>query len=520
MKKTAPLQFVAAVLLILLGLLGSYVNNTMVTVNAMRANVFTAQQGAADAAAALETARTVAQAAAAAAAQITADPATQTPEEVATIAADKNAQRELKNAEKKAVNKQKAYETAYASGVPQGSAIDSPLAAGSSALRYPFLLGGILLLLWAVGNSAQARGGVSLAAILSGTLLAVAALVVCFGHATILFSYGISITDLLLGMLVKYRGIILLAGLAMAAVGVYISPRLQARKVVCVLFLIPALAAFLMTIVIPFLLGIFYSMTDWTGVSMTQFVGLKNYQGFFTSPEYLHAFMVTLKFTVINMILVNTVAFSLSMLVTGQLRGKNFYRAGFFVPNLIGGIVLGYIWQFIFNYVIPPFAQSMGIDFLSSSMLATSDAALGAIIIVSIWQYAGYIMMIYVAAIQGVPSNILEAAQVDGANKWVKLTKITIPMIANAFTVCIFLTLVNSFKQFDLNYALTNGGPAALFMGQAVNSTELLALNIYRSAFALNNMAVGQAKAVVFFVMLVIVSLLQVTISKRKEVEM
>ncbi|MEG0754278.1 MAG: sugar ABC transporter permease, partial [Angelakisella sp.] len=306
----------------------------------------------------------------------------------------------------------------------------------------------------------------------------------------------------------------------LVAIGVYISPKLQAHKVVCVLFLAPALAAFCMTIVIPFLLGIFYSMTDWTGVAMTKFVGLQNYQGFFSSPEYLHALIVTIKFTVINMILVNVVAFALSMLVTGQLKGKNFYRAGFFVPNLIGGIVLGYIWQFIFNYVIPPFAQSIGVGFLSNSMLADPNAALGAIVVVSIWQYAGYIMMIYVAAIQGVPTNILEAAQVDGANKWIKLTKITIPMIANAFTVCIFLTLVNSFKQFDLNYALTNGGPAALFMEKAVNSTELLALNIYRTAFALNNMAVGQAKAVIFFIMLVIVSLIQVTVSKRKEVEM
>ncbi|MEG0853285.1 MAG: sugar ABC transporter permease [Angelakisella sp.] len=520
MKKTAPIQFIAAILLVLLGLLGTYVSNTMTTVTAMRASVLTAEQAAIDAAAALEATRAAVAESDVAVKKVEASNTIGTPEGAAVMENAKKLARDLKNAEKKAKNKQIAWEEAAAAGVPAGSAIDSLLARGSATLRYPFLLGGILLLLWAVGNSAQTRYGVSLSAIISGSLLTVISLAVCFGHKTILFSYGVSMGDLLLGMVVKYRGILLLTGLLLVAIGVYISPKLQARKVVCVLFLAPALAAFCMTIVIPFLLGIFYSMTDWTGVAMTKFVGLQNYQGFFSSPEYLHALIVTIKFTVINMILVNVVAFALSMLVTGQLKGKNFYRAGFFVPNLIGGIVLGYIWQFIFNYVIPPFAQSIGVGFLSNSMLADPNAALGAIVVVSIWQYAGYIMMIYVAAIQGVPTNILEAAQVDGANKWIKLTKITIPMIANAFTVCIFLTLVNSFKQFDLNYALTNGGPAALFMEKAVNSTELLALNIYRTAFALNNMAVGQAKAVIFFIMLVIVSLIQVTVSKRKEVEM
>jgi len=295
----------------------------------------------------------------------------------------------------------------------------------------------------------------------------------------------------------------------------------RSHRWVNALFLAPVLIAFIMVMVIPFFLGIYYSMTDFNGVkSELTFVGLKNYQFMFQDPLFLHSFMVTVEYTVINVILVNVVAFALSLMVTGNLKGRNFLRAGFFVPNLIGGIVLGYIWQFVFNNVLPTFAQNAGLTFLSKSLIGNKNTVIWAMSMVNVWQYAGYIMMIYVAAIQGIPANLMEAANVDGANYWTRLTKILMPMMASSFTITMFLTLTNSFKQFDLNMSLTNGGPAGVFMKKAVKVSELLALNIYNTAITKNLWGDGQARAVIFFIVLVCVSLVQVAINKRKEVEM
>ena len=295
----------------------------------------------------------------------------------------------------------------------------------------------------------------------------------------------------------------------------------RSHRWVNALFLAPVLIAFIMVMVIPFFLGIYYSMTDFNGVkSELTFVGLKNYQFMFQDPLFLHSFMVTVEYTVINVILVNVVAFALSLMVTGNLKGRNFLRAGFFVPNLIGGIVLGYIWQFVFNNVLPTFAQNAGLTFLSKSLIGNKKTVIWAMSMVNVWQYAGYIMMIYVAAIQGIPANLMEAANVDGANYWTRLTKILMPMMASSFTITMFLTLTNSFKQFDLNMSLTNGGPAGVFMKKAVKVSELLALNIYNTAITKNLWGDGQARAVIFFIVLVCVSLVQVAINKRKEVEM
>ena len=295
----------------------------------------------------------------------------------------------------------------------------------------------------------------------------------------------------------------------------------RSHRWVNALFLAPVLVAFVMVMVVPFFLGIYYSMTDFNGVrSDLTFVGLKNYQFMFQDPLFLHSFMVTVEYTVINVIFVNIVAFALSLMVTGNLKGRNFLRAGFFVPNLIGGIVLGYIWQFVFNNVLPTFAANLGITFLGKSLIGNKNTVIWAMSLVNVWQYAGYIMMIYVAAIQGIPANLMEAANVDGANYWTRLTKILMPMMASSFTITMFLTLTNSFKQFDLNMSLTNGGPAGVFMKKAVKVSELLALNIYNTAITKNLWGDGQARAVIFFIVLVCISLLQVAINKRKEVEM
>lgn len=293
------------------------------------------------------------------------------------------------------------------------------------------------------------------------------------------------------------------------------------RRLTEILFLFPTLFAFLMIIMIPFILGIFYSFTDWDGVhSQVNLVGLKNYAAIFTEPAFLRAAISTLHYTLINVVMVNVVAFLISLLVTSRVRGRNIYRAGFFIPNLIGGIVLGSIWQFLFNNILPSIGKSLGLAALSTSLIASKDTVILAVAIVSTWQYSGYIMMIYVASIQGIPQSVMEAAQVDGASYGTRVRKILIPLMASAFTISLFLTVTTSLKMYDVNVALTNGGPSSVFMGKAVNTSEYLAMNIYNTAFKYARMAEGQAKAVVFFIVLVIISLVQVAYNKRKEVEM
>ena len=275
-----------------------------------------------------------------------------------------------------------------------------------------------------------------------------------------------------------------------------------------------------MVIIIPFILGIYYSFTDWQGTgAVSQMVGLENYKAIFKEPGFLHSFLVTLLFTVLNIITVNVVAFVISLLVTSEIRGRNVYRAGFFIPNLIGGIVLGLVWQFIFSNILPSIGQSLGWSGISKSLISNKDTVMLTMVIVNTWQYAGYIMLIYVASIQGISKSVLEAAEVDGATYWTRVTRIQIPLMANAFTISLFLTLTNSFKMYDVNVALTNGGPVGIFMNKPVQSSELLALNIYQTAFKYNNMAQGQAKAVIFFVVLTIFSIVQVSWNKSKEVE-
>lgn len=292
---------------------------------------------------------------------------------------------------------------------------------------------------------------------------------------------------------------------------------MRRNRAMDIAFMFPCVFAFIMVIIVPFFLGIYYAMTDWNGVSnVISWVGFANFRGMFAEPQFLYSFLVTVLYTVINIALVNLVSFALSLLVTNEnVRMRNLYRAGFFVPNLIGGIVLGYIWQFLFNNV---FIQ-LGITYMGKSLIASPGMVIFSMSFVNVWQYAGYIMMIYVAAIQGIPDSILEAANVDGATYFTRLRKILIPMVANAFTISLFLTLTNSFKQFDMNVTLTNGGPSARFAGKVVKASQLLAMDIYNTANSANKMSQAQAKAVVFFLILLVFSLVQVTINKRKEVE-
>ncbi|HWI50942.1 MAG TPA: sugar ABC transporter permease [Symbiobacteriaceae bacterium] len=298
--------------------------------------------------------------------------------------------------------------------------------------------------------------------------------------------------------------------------------RNQADRVVFWGFLSPTLFAFAMVIVVPFFLGVGYAFTNWTGVTgqVLKFVGFANFKAIFHDSRFYYSFGLTTIYSLISMLVINLVAFGLALLVTQELKLRNIYRTGFFLPNLIGGLVLGYIWQFIFNAALPKLGSTLHWEFLRRSFLASPQSAFFAIVFVAAWQYAGYIMMIYIAALQNVPGELHEAAAIDGANSSQRLRHITLPMIAPAFTVASFLTLINSFKMFDVNVSLTNGGPAAQFAGKAVFGTELVAMNIYNTAFAVNNMAQGQAKSVVFFVVLVIVALVQVYFNKKREVEL
>lgn len=312
----------------------------------------------------------------------------------------------------------------------------------------------------------------------------------------------------------EMRGYLLIAGALLLILGVLRFPFKKHKKMVNIVFLFPMVFSFAVTVLVPFALGIVYSFTDWNGVSVSKFVGLGNYIKMFQQLDFVYSFVITLIYTIINMIMVNLVGFCLALLCTSKIKGRNFFRAAYFLPNLIGGIVLGYVWQFIFNKVFTTVFAG------TNSMLTDANLAILAILFVNTWQYAGYIMMIYVTGLQSVPRDVLEASNVDGASPMATLFKIKIPMIANTFTVCIFLTLVNSFKQFDLNLSITNGAPARIMGDKIIQATEFLALNIYNTAIGKNNYALGQTKAVVFFIILAIVSLTQVTISKKKEVEM
>ena len=314
----------------------------------------------------------------------------------------------------------------------------------------------------------------------------------------------------------SFRGPMLVIGLVAFLAGLYFFPTLKYhRGIINFLFVFPLIFTFAVTVIIPLCLGIFFSMTDWNGIQYTRFLGLGNYAAMFKETSFLWSLLITVLFVILNMILVNLVSFCLALLCTSRIKGIGFFRAAYFLPNLIGGIVLGYVWQFVFNNVLLQFTNNI-------SLLSNTPTAFAAIIVVYIWQYAGYIMLIYVNGLVTVPGDVLEAAAIDGASALSTLFEIKLPMIASTITICTFLTLTSAFKQFDVNMALTNGtGSVQGFMGQYLtNGTQMLALNIYNTAISKNNYALGQAKAVLFFIILACVSLVQVRISNKKEVEM
>ncbi|MEH7254016.1 sugar ABC transporter permease [Neobacillus niacini] len=279
------------------------------------------------------------------------------------------------------------------------------------------------------------------------------------------------------------------------------------------LFVGPVLLAFILIVLIPFFTGIYYAFTDWNGVTGTvKWVGLDNFKYLFTEDkQFQQSFLLTTKYTIVSIILTNLIGFGLALLVAQKLRSRNILRTVFFMPNLIGGLILGFIWQFIFVKGFASIGELTGIPLFELAWLGDANTAFWGIVIVSLWQGAGYIMIIYIAALQNVPQELIEAARIDGANRFQILRHITMPLVAPAVTICLFLTTASSFKVFDANLSLTNGGP--------FKSTEMLALNIYTEAFVNNRYGIGEAKALIFFIVVAAITVLQVTISKKREVE-
>ena len=268
-------------------------------------------------------------------------------------------------------------------------------------------------------------------------------------------------------------------------------------------FALPTTAAFAIAFAVPFVLGIVLSFTEFTTVADAQWVGIENYVRAFSNSEFLDALWFTVKFTVVCVISINVIAFALASLLTKKLPAVNIFRTVFFMPNLIGGIVLGYIWQLIINGVL---------SFSGVSITSSAEYGFWGLVILTNWQLIGYMMIIYIAGIQNIPSDLIDAAKVDGASSFDILRHVTIPMVMPSVTICLFLTITNSFKLFDANLALTDGAPS--------RQTAMLALDIYKTFYSrIGWQGVGQAKAVIFFVLLAAIALLQLVLTRRKEVE-
>ncbi|WP_141433173.1 carbohydrate ABC transporter permease [Bacillus sp. 03113] len=293
----------------------------------------------------------------------------------------------------------------------------------------------------------------------------------------------------------------------------YIKKEKMKKFLLYTAFVGPALLFFLIIQLIPFFMGIYYSFTSWNGVSsVVEWVGFKNYVKVFTDdPAFFSSFLFTTKFMLAAVIISNVIGFSLALLLNAALKTRNILRTVFFIPNVIGGLLLGFIWQFIFVKGFASIGNLTDISFFKLPWLGDTQTAFWGIVIVFAWQISGYMMVIYVAALQGVDSSLLEAARIDGANHWVLLKNIIIPLITPAFTICFFLTISMAFKIFDLNLSLTNGGP--------FNSTQSVAMNIYQEAFLNNRYGLGTAKSILFFVVVALFTTIQVMMTKKKEVE-
>lgn len=278
------------------------------------------------------------------------------------------------------------------------------------------------------------------------------------------------------------------------------------------IFALLGLLFFAAVVIIPFLYGVYLTFTDWNGVSQVKhFIGLRNYAGVIKDTQFWTALLLTFKYVIVVVILVNVLAFAIAFLLTRGIKGQNFFRAGFFTPNLIGGIVLGYIWQFVFSRVFVNIGEATGFGVFEISWLSEPDQAFAAMVLVTVWQLSGYMILIYVAGFMGLSEDVLEAASLDGAAGFAKLRYIILPLMMSSITICLFLTLSRAFMVYDVNLSLTAGGP--------YGTTEMAAMHVYEKAFTSRQFGVGQAEALILFVVVACISGLQVYLTKKKEVE-
>ena len=269
------------------------------------------------------------------------------------------------------------------------------------------------------------------------------------------------------------------------------------------IFVLPTLVAFGFAFIIPFAMGVYLSFCKFTTVTNAKWIGVKNYVNIFSNKDFINSLGFTFKFSVIAILTINLFAFILALALTRKIKGTNLFRTVFFMPNLIGGIILGYIWQQMINAVLLKY---------ETTLVANATYGFWGLVILINWQLIGYMMIIYVAGLQNVPTDLLEAAEIDGATHWQVLTRVKIPMVMPSITICLFLTVSNSFKLFDQNLALTAGAPS--------KKTAMLALDIFNTFYGRTGFeGVGQAKAVIFFVLVAAIALSQLMITRSKEVE-
>ena len=276
-------------------------------------------------------------------------------------------------------------------------------------------------------------------------------------------------------------------------------------------FVLPTLIAFIIGFVWPFIWGAGLSFCKFTTVKNVQFVGLSNYAMIWSDNTFTHAFWFTAAFTVVSTLLINVLAFAIALLLTRGMHGTNAFRTIFFLPNLIGGIVLGYIWQFVFSRVFVSIGETTGWSLFEISWLSTPNKAFAALVLVSVWQLAGYMILIYVAGFMGLSEDVLEAASIDGASGWVKMKNIILPLMMSSVTICLFLTLSRAFMVYDVNLSLTGGAP--------YGTTEMAAMHVYEKAFTSRQFGVGQAEAFILFIIVACISGIQVYTTKKREVE-
>ncbi|MCD8014562.1 MAG: sugar ABC transporter permease [Lachnospiraceae bacterium] len=278
------------------------------------------------------------------------------------------------------------------------------------------------------------------------------------------------------------------------------------------LFAGPATAVFTAVILVAFINGIWLTFTDWNGLSDTyQIIGLQNYISAFQDSEFWISLGRTFKYVLCVVVFTNVIAFLIAFSLTGGYKGQGFFRVAFFTPNLVGGVILGIVWKFVFSEALPQLGAQYGISIFKYNLLSSADSAFVALVIVAVWQLSGYLMLIYMAGIVSVPKDVQEAARLDGAVGFKKIRHIIIPLIMPSVTISIFMSIKSAFMAYDVNLALTNGGP--------FQSTELVAMRVYNKAFQAEQYGAGQTEALILFVIVAVISVTQVLITKRQEVE-